>query len=269
MTRAARPLPPRNTQHPTSPQHATTHKPPTPHPLKQPKPLNPPQYQPKALDKFVLHQGIAANLKKLVATGDCPHALFYGPPGAGKRTLVAALLREIYGPGAERVRVETRPWTVELPSRKLEVELTTVSSNYHVELSPGDVGGSNDRYVVQEVIKDLAKNRPLDVATGAGACARARARARVGGRGADRGVGDGGDARAVKKNAPFSLHPTKHSPTTNCKQPPPQTKHTRTTNQQARAASRCSCSTRSTASAARRSRRCAARWRSTRPAAAS
>ncbi|GBF88337.1 replication factor C subunit 3 [Raphidocelis subcapitata] len=124
------------------------------------------KYQPKALDKFVLHKGIADNLKKLVATGDCPHTLFYGPPGAGKRTLVMALLREIYGPGAEKIRVETRPWTIELPTRKLELELTTVSSNYHVELSPGDVGGSNDRYVVQEIIKDLAKNRPLDVATG-------------------------------------------------------------------------------------------------------
>jgi hypothetical protein len=36
-------------------------------------------------------------------------------------------------------------------------------SNYHVELNPSDVG-SQDRYVVQEVIKELAKNRPLDVA---------------------------------------------------------------------------------------------------------
>ncbi|KAI8466071.1 MAG: DNA replication factor C complex subunit 3 [Monoraphidium minutum] len=125
------------------------------------------KYQPKALDKFVLHKGIADNLRKLVATGDYPHTLFYGPPGAGKRTLVMALLREIYGPGAEKIRVETKPWVLELPSRKLELELTTVSSNYHVELSPGDVGGTNDRYVVQEVIKDLAKNRPLDVATGA------------------------------------------------------------------------------------------------------
>jgi hypothetical protein len=32
-----------------------------------------------------------------------------------------------------------------------------------VELNPSDVG-SQDRYVVQEVIKELAKNRPLDVA---------------------------------------------------------------------------------------------------------
>ena len=41
---------------------------------------------------------------------------------------------------------------LQLPSRKLEVELTTLSSNYHVEINPSDVG-NNDRYVVQEIIK--------------------------------------------------------------------------------------------------------------------
>ncbi|KAG2501602.1 hypothetical protein HYH03_000107 [Edaphochlamys debaryana] len=119
------------------------------------------KYRPKALDDFELHKGIADNLKKLVATGDFPHTLFYGPPGAGKKTLVMALLRAIYGPGVEKVRVETKPWQIELPSRKLEVELTTLSSAHHLEMNPADVG-NHDRYVVQEIIKDMARSRPLN-----------------------------------------------------------------------------------------------------------
>lgn len=51
-------------------------------------------------------------------------------------------------PALLQVKVESRPWVIELPSRKLEVELTTLSSNYHVEMNPSDVG-NNDRYVVQ------------------------------------------------------------------------------------------------------------------------
>jgi replication factor C subunit 3/5 len=51
--------------------------------------------------------------------------------------------------------VETKPWKIALPSRNLEIELTTVQSNYHVELNPSDVG-NQDRYIVQEVIKVVA-----------------------------------------------------------------------------------------------------------------
>lgn len=46
-------------------------------------------------------------------------------------------------------------------SRTIDLELTTLSSANHVELSPSDVG-FQDRYVVQEVIKEMAKNRPID-----------------------------------------------------------------------------------------------------------
>lgn len=37
------------------------------------------------------------------ASGDCPHLLFYGQAGVGKKTLVVGFLREIYGLGAEKV----------------------------------------------------------------------------------------------------------------------------------------------------------------------
>lgn len=46
-------------------------------------------------------------------------------------------------------------------SRNIDLELTTLSSANHVELSPSDAG-FQDRYVVQEVIKEMAKNRPID-----------------------------------------------------------------------------------------------------------
>lgn len=42
---------------------------------------------------------------------------------------------------------------MQLPTRVLEVELTLVSSNHHVEMNPSDVGSNNDRYVVQEILK--------------------------------------------------------------------------------------------------------------------
>ena len=55
-----------------------------------------------------------------------------------------ALLREFYGSGVTKVKIETKPWKIELPTRKLEIELMTLSSNYHVEMNPSDVG-NNDR----------------------------------------------------------------------------------------------------------------------------
>ncbi|EPS72980.1 hypothetical protein M569_01775, partial [Genlisea aurea] len=119
------------------------------------------KYRPKTLDKVLIHQDIAQNLKKLVSEHDCPHLLFYGPSGSGKKTLILALLRQMFGPSVDKVKVENKNWKVDAGSRTIDLELTSLSSTNHVELTPSDAG-FQDRYVVQEIIKEMAKNRPID-----------------------------------------------------------------------------------------------------------
>ncbi|KAH9784669.1 Replication factor C subunit 3 [Citrus sinensis] len=98
-----------------------------------------------------------ALLSLRVTEQDCPHLLFYGPPGSGKKTLIMALLRQVFGPGAEKAG-----------SRNIDLELTTLSSANHVELSPSDAG-FQDRYVVREIVKVLefiAKKEGLQLPSG-------------------------------------------------------------------------------------------------------
>ncbi|CAL9019073.1 unnamed protein product [Prunus brigantina] len=118
----------------------------------------------------MVHQDIAQNLKKLVSEQDCPHLLFYGPSGSGKKTLIITFLRQIFGPSADKVKVENRAWKVDASftlflihagSRTIDIELTTLLSTNHIELNPSDAG-FQDRYIVQEIIKEMAKNRPID-----------------------------------------------------------------------------------------------------------
>lgn len=46
------------------------------------------------------------------------------------------------------------------PSNK-KIDITTVSSNYHLEVNPSDVG-FHDRVVIQELIKTVAQTHQLD-----------------------------------------------------------------------------------------------------------
>ena len=56
-----------------------------------------------------------------------------------------------------QVKLEHR--TFNAPSGRA-VEVTTVASNYHIEVNPGDAG-IYDRYVVQDLIKEMAAYSPL------------------------------------------------------------------------------------------------------------
>ncbi|XP_074560784.1 replication factor C subunit 5-like [Curcuma longa] len=120
------------------------------------------KHRPRSLDKILAHEDIAQNLKKLVTEQDCPHLLFYGPTGSGKKTLIVALLNEMFGPGVEKVKLENKTWKIDAGTRTIELELAMLSSTYHVEMNPSDAG-FQDRYIVQEIIKEMARNRPVDM----------------------------------------------------------------------------------------------------------
>ncbi|XP_067661480.1 replication factor C subunit 3-like [Haliotis asinina] len=119
------------------------------------------KHRPSSLSKLDFHKDQAAHLKKLVRSGDFPHLLVYGPSGAGKKTRIMCMLRELYGAGVEKLRIEHNTFTT--PSNK-KIEISTISSNYHIEVNASDVG-NNDRIVIQEMIKNVAQVNQLDTAS--------------------------------------------------------------------------------------------------------
>lgn len=122
------------------------------------------KHRPHKLDDLSYHSETTQRLRALAAHPDTmPHLFFYGPSGSGKKTRIAALLRELYGPGADKLKLDKRTFTT--PTKRV-IDINMVTSSYHIELSPGDAG-LNDRFVVQDIIKEMASNKNIaSAATG-------------------------------------------------------------------------------------------------------
>eukprot|EP01027_Heterolobosea_sp_BB2_P016214 GEZU01023105.1.p1 GENE.GEZU01023105.1~~GEZU01023105.1.p1 ORF type:complete len:378 (-),score=59.34 GEZU01023105.1:157-1212(-) len=117
------------------------------------------KHRPNTLDKVDIHKDLSATLKNMVQSGsDFPHLLFYGPSGAGKKTRILALLRQIYGPGVEKMKLENK--TFEVGAKKKELTITAITSPHHIEVNPSDAG-VNDRHVISYMVKDIAASAPI------------------------------------------------------------------------------------------------------------
>ncbi|SNX82284.1 probable RFC5 - DNA replication factor C, 40 KD subunit [Melanopsichium pennsylvanicum] len=117
------------------------------------------KYRPKALSELHYHPGLSERLTSLAAHEDFPHILMYGPTGAGKKTRIACLLRELYGSGTYKLKIDQRVF-VTPSNRKIDVNI--VSSNYHIELTPSDAG-NYDRLVIQDILKEIAQTQNVDL----------------------------------------------------------------------------------------------------------
>ncbi|KAI1948481.1 Replication factor C (RF-C) subunit [Ophidiomyces ophidiicola] len=115
--------------------------------------------RPRTLDTLTYHHELSTRLKSLAQSGDFPHLLVYGPSGAGKKTRIIATLKELYGPGVEKIKVDARVFQTS-SNRKLEFNI--VASIYHLEITPSDVG-NYDRVVIQELLKEIAQTQQVDL----------------------------------------------------------------------------------------------------------
>ncbi|SMN20359.1 similar to Saccharomyces cerevisiae YBR087W RFC5 Subunit of heteropentameric Replication factor C (RF-C) [Maudiozyma saulgeensis] len=89
---------------------------------------------------------------------DLPHLLLYGPNGSGKKTRCMSLLAALFGQGVYRLKIDVRQFVT--PSNR-KLELNVVSSPYHLEITPSDMG-NNDRIVIQELLKEVAQMEQVD-----------------------------------------------------------------------------------------------------------
>ncbi|KAK8087062.1 hypothetical protein PG994_002036 [Apiospora phragmitis] len=116
------------------------------------------KHRPRSLDQLTYHDELSERLRSLAQNGDFPHLLVYGPSGAGKKTRIVATLKELYGPGVEKIKIDARVFQTS-SSRKLEFNIVT--SVYHLEITPSDVG-NYDRVVVQDLLKEVAQTQQVD-----------------------------------------------------------------------------------------------------------
>ena len=114
------------------------------------------KHRPSKLTDLDYHDEVSQRLASSAQNpSSLPHLFFYGPSGSGKRTRINALLGDLFGPSAHKLRLDQRTFTT--PTNRT-VELHMVTSPHHIELSPSDAG-NNDRFVIQDVLKQLASTK--------------------------------------------------------------------------------------------------------------
>ncbi|WJX42534.1 hypothetical protein P8452_29757 [Trifolium repens] len=111
------------------------------------------KYQPKTLADFICNRDKALQLKELVQGGcGCNHFIFEGPPNVGKRSMIRAMLREVFGADGVQVTEEYKDFS--LKGEMVEnLQLRLNKSLHHVEVNLSEAKGY-EKHVISELFKE-------------------------------------------------------------------------------------------------------------------
>ncbi|BAM39550.1 replication factor C subunit [Theileria orientalis strain Shintoku] len=105
---------------------------------------------PRNLSDFSSHKDVNELLLKLVSKshGELPHFLFYGPSGSGKKSRMLATLRDVFGTRVDKIKTDVLTY-------KDSNEVIVCQSEAHIQIPCPELG-TRDRYIVQDVIRNLS-----------------------------------------------------------------------------------------------------------------
>ncbi|KAJ0113169.1 hypothetical protein Patl1_00005 [Pistacia atlantica] len=110
------------------------------------------KYQPKTLKDFICNRDKVIQLRDLVDEGGCRNFIFEGPPGAGKRTMICAMLREAFGPDTVQTREVCKVF--ELKGELIgSIKVNVKESSQHIEVNVSDLKGY-EKHVILELMKE-------------------------------------------------------------------------------------------------------------------
>ncbi len=111
-------------------------------------------HRPQHLDDFQFQPSVST-LKHFLQN-EIPNMIFYGVEGAGKKSLLYALLRDKYGINTKNIKYISK--TLKINSK--DIEFPYFYSNYHVEINISDMS-NYARKILPEIIKNIGSTKNI------------------------------------------------------------------------------------------------------------
>lgn len=123
-------------------------------------PKNIKDFEDKTTGNIYFHRDIIEKLKVVAKDDSMPHIIFYGNKGIGKRTLINLFLELVYDNSIYHLTDTKYPVK---SGNNTTTDVLIKQSDHHIIIQPNN--NNFDRYLVQDVVKEYAKRKSLDIFT--------------------------------------------------------------------------------------------------------